>query len=217
MANELSVMRASGATIWAAVREIATSKVWSIAAGAFVTWANADVADYAIALAEQGGGLYDGDLPAGLSASTAYRVTYYVQAGAAPAVTDEIAGSSVGATAAPTGTTAGDLTAGDVLERARMILMDEKPGGFWTDEDLLKRLDDGVRDLLGLRGNLRIGADGKPKTITSPTALTDVLAAPISCRARLAYYVAAQGLLESDPDKSNLERAAMLMKLYTEG
>ena len=91
MANELFFTGAGDAlTIYAVIRRKSDAKVWSVANSAFETWANGSVGDYDVALTTQGGDLYLGDFPSGITVGTRVLIQYYSQAGGSPAITDSI-------------------------------------------------------------------------------------------------------------------------------
>lgn len=89
MANELRVnVQGTGHTVYAVVRSTTDNKVWDDVDSAFETWDDAQIANYAISLADQGGDLYVGDMPTGISVGTEIRTFYYFQDGGSPAITD---------------------------------------------------------------------------------------------------------------------------------
>jgi hypothetical protein len=84
----------TGVTLYAFVLNLA-GQVRDVVAGAWDAFAVADIGDYDIALSESpaSGYRYAGDAPAGLVAGTWYRIEIYEQAGAAPAITDQLLAS----------------------------------------------------------------------------------------------------------------------------
>lgn len=88
MARELRITyQGASATLYAVIRRISDSYVWN--GSAFEAWANGNIATYDIALTDRGGDLYSADWPSAMAAGD-YRVIYYYQPGAAPAITDDI-------------------------------------------------------------------------------------------------------------------------------
>ena len=87
MANELELTYQGSDTLYAIIRRHSDSKVWSVATGAFATWADNDIGDYDIALSDKGGDVYQGDWPGTMSAGRC-RVLYYRQGGGGPATDD---------------------------------------------------------------------------------------------------------------------------------
>lgn len=95
MASEIQVAHLTAKTVYALVRN-ATGSVWQTTTSTFVAYATADLANYDIALTEQGtaSALYAGTFPA--AAAGTYSVTAYERAGGAPAEGDLlIAGGNV--------------------------------------------------------------------------------------------------------------------------
>ena len=98
MSKELVVSHDSGATVYATIRVPTNGnagKWWDTVAEAVAAFAVGDWANYAITLSELGSsGLYEGDIPAGLSTELSLEVIYWEQAGASPASSDyKICGS----------------------------------------------------------------------------------------------------------------------------
>lgn len=87
MANELELTYQGGATLYAIIRRHSDAKVWSVAAGAFATWADGSIDDYDIALTDRSGDVYQGDWPSTMAAARC-RVVYYRRGGGTPATTD---------------------------------------------------------------------------------------------------------------------------------
>jgi len=75
-------------SVYAIIQRISDAAVWDVANTTWATWANGSIGDYDIAMSSAGGDLYTATFPTAIEASTAYRVTYYSQAGANPAITD---------------------------------------------------------------------------------------------------------------------------------
>jgi hypothetical protein len=91
MSNELTVAYPGDAsTIYAIIRRRSDYKVWSAANSAFETWADGNIDDYDVALTAKGGDIYADDMPAAVTAGTRLLVSYYIQAGASPAITDYV-------------------------------------------------------------------------------------------------------------------------------
>lgn len=87
MANELYISSSASVTPYAIVRRKSDFKVASIAAEAFVTFTNADVADYDTLLTSAGGDAWSANFPSWIPAGE-YLIQYYDRAGATPAITD---------------------------------------------------------------------------------------------------------------------------------
>jgi uncharacterized membrane protein len=94
MANELVVTYdTASANLYAVIRRLADNYVWN--GTTFAAWADGSIADYDIALTDRGGDVYTADFPSGVAAGE-YVITYYVRAGATPAITDADIGSESG-------------------------------------------------------------------------------------------------------------------------
>jgi len=90
MAAELELIYpVASSNIYAVIRRHSDAYVWN--GSDFVPWSDANIADYGVALTDKGGDLYQGDMPA--VAAARYRITYYLRAGATPAITDTILAS----------------------------------------------------------------------------------------------------------------------------
>lgn len=92
MAGEIQIpYGTTGRTLYALVRN-SVGQVWKTTSSSFVAYATADLADYDIALAEQGTAsrFYVGDFPA--AAAGTYSVAVYDRAGGSPAEGDALAG-----------------------------------------------------------------------------------------------------------------------------
>ncbi len=86
MSAELEIIyNAAAANLYVVLRRPSDAKVWN--GTAWATWADGNIATYAIVLTDKGGDLYQGDFPTAATAGL-YRITYYLQAGASPATTD---------------------------------------------------------------------------------------------------------------------------------
>lgn len=87
MSSELRTsFQGTGANLYATIRTLADlTKVWN--GSAFVTFADAGIAGYAVALTDEGGDEYAADFPTGIVAGD-YRVGIYERAGGSPAITD---------------------------------------------------------------------------------------------------------------------------------
>lgn len=98
MAGELRIIiDFTGVTVYAHVRN-RTSQIWNTSGTpAFEAYATANIADYDIALTEQGTASksYVGNFPA-VGASGYYDVEYYLQGGGSPAETDTLLGQEAG-------------------------------------------------------------------------------------------------------------------------
>jgi uncharacterized phiE125 gp8 family phage protein len=90
MAGELvCTYSTSGLDLYAIIRRLSDTYVYQTTTATFVTWNNANVSNYDIALTDTGGDMYVGDFPSSVSAAD-YRIFYYIMAGAAPAITDTL-------------------------------------------------------------------------------------------------------------------------------
>lgn len=87
MANELYVSSSAAVQPYAVIRRKSDLRVANQAAESFVTFADADLGDYTVALAAGGGDLWTANFPAWIAAGE-YRVVYYDRAGGAVATTD---------------------------------------------------------------------------------------------------------------------------------
>ncbi len=85
--NELDITFQGVGTLYAVVRRISDGKAWN--GLTFVTFADVDVATYDVPLISKGGDYYAVDFPDDITRGD-YRVIYYQQAGATPAITDTI-------------------------------------------------------------------------------------------------------------------------------
>lgn len=94
MSGELQVTTTSAVTVYAQIRS-ATGTVWNTSAVAFQAYATATIANYAVALAEQGSAskYYAGTFPTGITTPGVYIATYLIRAGGSPAETDTIISS----------------------------------------------------------------------------------------------------------------------------
>lgn len=92
MANELNITYpVAAATIYAAIRRQTDFYAWDNAASAYEVWADGSIGDYDIPLADKSGDIYAADMPTGIAAGNLV-ITYYLQAGGSPAITDVILG-----------------------------------------------------------------------------------------------------------------------------
>src|SRR5690349_13645950 len=88
MANEIQFQYTTGKTIYAIVRN-ASAEVWSVTAEGFVTFADADISDYAMTVTEQGNsGYYLADFPTGITSGGRFKVVAFEEAGSGPAESD---------------------------------------------------------------------------------------------------------------------------------
>jgi hypothetical protein len=87
VAYELDTVYSGALTPYAVIRQEGTGLVWD--GSAFVAWAGGDFADYAVVLADLGGGYWAADMPAGIGAG-AYTVQYRERAGVAPVLADDL-------------------------------------------------------------------------------------------------------------------------------
>lgn len=86
MAGEIQCTYASGATVYALIRN-RNGAVWN--GSAFVTYASVDYSTYEVALTEQGtSGFYAGTFPAGITSGGVYSIVAKQQTGGAVAETD---------------------------------------------------------------------------------------------------------------------------------
>ena len=65
--------------------------VWSTVVGAFVAYVAGSVSNYDVALAQQSGHFWSGDISAGIPAGTVIRAEYFEQAGVSPNATNDFA------------------------------------------------------------------------------------------------------------------------------
>lgn len=89
MAKEVTAIVTAGSTVYFQVWRLTDGKVWNTSGTpAFENYATANIADYDIAMTQQGtaSGVYCGDFPA-LSAGS-YYVIVYIRAGGSPAESD---------------------------------------------------------------------------------------------------------------------------------
>jgi hypothetical protein len=87
MANELTLSYQGGGTLYAIIRRQSDGYAWN--GTAFEVWSDANVATYDVSLTSLGGDLYAADFPSAIAAGD-YRIYFYEQAGASPAITDLI-------------------------------------------------------------------------------------------------------------------------------
>ena len=88
MADEIVAPFDKGSTLYARVFN-STGQVWNTSGTpAFEDWADGNVTDYDISLADKSSGQYIGDFPA--AAAGRYKVNSYLQAGANPAIDDTV-------------------------------------------------------------------------------------------------------------------------------
>ncbi len=87
MSYELDTVYSGALAPYAVIRQEGTGRVWD--GSGFVTWAGGDYADYAVVLADLGGGYWAANMPAALPAGT-YTVQYRERAGASPVLADDL-------------------------------------------------------------------------------------------------------------------------------
>lgn len=94
MANEIITLGTTGATHYAQVIRQTDGAIWNTATPGFEAYATANIANYDIALAEQGtaSGLFMGNFPTGVSTAGAYTVVVRRRAGVSPAESDVVVG-----------------------------------------------------------------------------------------------------------------------------
>ena len=93
MSNEIQFPSASGLIMYAVLRNPLGS-VWNTSNNSFVTWSDADIADYALSMSEQGtSGYYTANFPSGAATPDEYPVAVYRQLGVAPAIGDVLLGT----------------------------------------------------------------------------------------------------------------------------
>ena len=92
MANELRVSSTHGTTVYAQVRNL-VNQIWNTVTPGFESYSTANVAHYAIAMAEQGtaSGQFVGNFPTGIAAGT-YQTEAFQQAAGSPAESDALVG-----------------------------------------------------------------------------------------------------------------------------
>lgn len=96
MANELSVSYTGSNAVYAIIRRTADSTVWNPGASAFVSWNDANIADYDIPMTDREGSLYSATFPSSITTMVEYRIFYYARAVATPSITDILLGSEEG-------------------------------------------------------------------------------------------------------------------------
>ena len=158
MANELELTYQGSDTLYAIVRRQSDSRVWSVASGAFVTWADNDIGDYDIALTDRGGDIYQGDWPNAVPAGRC-RVLYYRRSGGAPATNDLLLSTSDvfwdGAIAsAPQGVTL-DTYALTTLEKVKRYMRIDDAGNDTLLTELVNQVSDRIERLCHRRFKLR--------------------------------------------------------------
>lgn len=92
--NVLSVSYSGSNNIYAIIRQTSDSTAWN--GTSFVAWVNANIGTYDIPLTNRGGYLYSTDFPDDITTGIEYRVSYYEQLGASPAITDTLLSSEEG-------------------------------------------------------------------------------------------------------------------------
>ena len=87
MANEFEITTTAGTNVYVVLRN-PSGQVWN--GSAFVTFADANIATYAIALTQQGtaSGYYSGDFPTTITTPCLYNAVAYKRSGGSPAVSD---------------------------------------------------------------------------------------------------------------------------------
>jgi hypothetical protein len=89
MANELLHPTGTSGQAYRAVLRNAAGQVWRVDTAAFGAWSDAQIANYAIPLTEQGtSGHFVGDFPAAIVTAGLYSYVVYQRAGASLALTD---------------------------------------------------------------------------------------------------------------------------------
>ncbi len=96
MASELQLQTSptqADLTVYALIRN-ASGLVWQTTSSTFVTYTDANLANYDVALTEEGtsSGYYVGDFPTAITTAGTYTATIWKQAGGAPATTDTMMG-----------------------------------------------------------------------------------------------------------------------------
>lgn len=91
MAGEIQATDTHGNTLYAQVRN-SVGQIWNTASSVFQTYVTANIADYDVALTEQGtaSGFYAGTFPTGITTAGTYSVTVLRRAGGSPAETDSV-------------------------------------------------------------------------------------------------------------------------------
>lgn len=89
MAREISIGAPHGETRYVIIRRPSDAAVWSVTNSAFEVWANANIDDYDVQMTDRGGDLYDSDMPSAITTGN-YNFIFYLQAGANPAITDNV-------------------------------------------------------------------------------------------------------------------------------
>lgn len=84
MANEIYATWPEGATLYATVRDLLTGGVFNTSTGAFETWSDGSIANYAIAMTDYDGNHYSADFPLTIPEGK-YKIDIFIQAGGSPA------------------------------------------------------------------------------------------------------------------------------------
>jgi uncharacterized phiE125 gp8 family phage protein len=94
MSNELQVIGIADTNVYAVIRN-AAAQVYQTTTQTFVTFVDANYANYDVALTEQGtsSGYYVGDFPTSITTAGTYYVVAYQRAGASPAISDTVLGT----------------------------------------------------------------------------------------------------------------------------
>lgn len=89
MAGEIQATYTTGSTLYAQVRN-SVGQIWNTASSVFQAYVTANIADYDVAMTEQGtaSGFYSGTFPTGITTAGTYPVTVYRRVGGSPAETD---------------------------------------------------------------------------------------------------------------------------------
>ena len=150
MANELELTYQGNDTLYAIIRRHSDSKAWSVAAAALVTWADEDIGDYDVALADKGGDVHQADWPGDIAAGR-YRVLYYRQAGGAPATTDLLLATSdvfwdSSTVSVPQGVTVDDYAL-TTLEKTKRYMRIDDPANDILLIELINQVSDRIERL----------------------------------------------------------------------
>ena len=97
MAKEIEIQTTAGLNAYALVRDPASANIWQTTTNTFASYVAANVANYAIALTEQGtgAGYYTGDFPSAITTPGSYPVAVFQRLGGSPASTDTFLGDGI--------------------------------------------------------------------------------------------------------------------------
>jgi hypothetical protein len=101
------------------------------------------------------------------------------------------------------------MIAQNVIVQARRQLADEQgPQYRWPDKELIDYLNDGQNEIVRLRPDQLLQADGTIGTVSEPAALGDTLFLSDLWKQGLTDYVCWRAFSTDGADKANAEKAA---------